>query len=150
MWPDAHFTGLDLCPLLLPLDRLPASTSSRITYDQRDFLSPPSPSLPPGPFDFVRVSHIGTAVPEEKWQALFDALAMVVTKEGWIQVIDSNLPSALDTESKQWADAKPATAGAVQESGVASKAEEHARVHTSRTEAVGAASARFAVCLQRT
>lgn len=50
----------------------------------------------------MRLSNLSSGIPEESWQTLLDELARVLTKDGWLQVIDCNIVNQLDTESKQW------------------------------------------------
>ena len=115
-WPTTHFVGLDIAPVLLPLSRFPPSLTSRLRFVQHDFLSFPFPSnlvaapgsrastsTSEGPFDLIRLSHVGFGVPEEAWQDLLDECARLLDPcTGWIQVIESGLPALLDTESRQW------------------------------------------------
>lgn len=124
-WPTTHFVGLDIAPVLLPLSRFLPSLTSRLRFVQHDFLSFPFPSdlvaapgssagtsISEGPFDLIRLSHIGFGVPEEAWQDLLDECARLLDPcTGWIQVIESGLPALLDTESRQWrAEVMPAGA----------------------------------------
>lgn len=139
-WPNTRFTGLDICPLLLSLDWLSPTVSSRISFMQYDILQPGGLPFSSGSFDLVRLSNVAFGIPEEAWQNVLDELARLLTKDGQLVVVDCNISNALDTESKQWKEEKQVDIRSDGGDEPGTKAEEKAKVQLTQTEKIGKAS----------
>ncbi|TFY53558.1 hypothetical protein EVJ58_g9389 [Rhodofomes roseus] len=92
LWPKASFVGLDIIkcqPDLSSPDFERTELAPRVTWVNADFLEP----LPfrDGQFDFVRMSHIALAVPEDEWQYLFDECARILEPGGIIEIVEDDL-----------------------------------------------------------
>ncbi|OCH90906.1 hypothetical protein OBBRIDRAFT_834627 [Obba rivulosa] len=90
MWKNTHFTGLDIVPLHPDLKQLGLSDmASRITWVHANFLE----GLPfsDEEFDYVRVTRIARAVPEHKWDWLFEEISRVMKPGGAFELFEEDL-----------------------------------------------------------
>ncbi|EMD40112.1 hypothetical protein CERSUDRAFT_81393 [Gelatoporia subvermispora B] len=89
-WKNAHFTGLDVVPIHPDLKQLGLSDlASRITWVHANFLE----GLPfsDEEFDYVRVTRIARAVPEHKWDWLFEEISRVMKPGGAFELFEEDL-----------------------------------------------------------
>ncbi|KAH9939809.1 hypothetical protein B0H21DRAFT_31146 [Amylocystis lapponica] len=89
-WKNSHFVGLDIVPLHPDLLQVgSADLASRITWVQANFLD----GLPfsNDEFDMVRVAWIARAVPEDKWDALFEELVRIMKPGAAFELLEEDL-----------------------------------------------------------
>jgi len=83
-------------PVLLTPSMLPSSQYSRTSFIQHNFLH--SLPFPPCSFDLVRLSHIGSGVPESMWDSLITAATVLLTPHGRLEILDIELESLVLTQ----------------------------------------------------
>ncbi|KAI5118808.1 hypothetical protein M0805_005150 [Coniferiporia weirii] len=90
VWKQTHFVGLDIVPLHPDLTRVGSTDlANRVSWIQANFLE--KLPFPDDEFDFVMIKRISRAVPEDKFDALFEEVARVMKPGGAIEIVEEDL-----------------------------------------------------------
>ncbi|KAG8936809.1 hypothetical protein FRC02_011388 [Tulasnella sp. 418] len=89
-WPECRFVGFDCLPLQANVSAIKPDLAKRVQWVRGNFLKPPMP-FPDEYFDYVHIKQIGKAVPEDKWDLIFEEIARVLKPGGVVEVIEEDI-----------------------------------------------------------
>ncbi|KLO15043.1 S-adenosyl-L-methionine-dependent methyltransferase [Schizopora paradoxa] len=86
-WPECEFVGFDLVNIQPPNSILDSAQAKRVRWVRGNFLTTKLP-FEDDEFDHVHIRSIARAVPESKWDYLFEEISRVLRPGGSIEMIE--------------------------------------------------------------